>query len=98
MPTVFCFDEGLVEEIGEVIDVPVRPQNYITTTPAIAAVRAAFWHKFLSSKTDTPAPAASRLRKNFYPIDEHGGSTLALPDAPVIPSEVENGAAGEAAT
>jgi hypothetical protein len=51
---------------------PVCSQDHVTTTPAIAAVRPAFRHKFLSSKTDASAPALSRLRKNFYPIDEHG--------------------------
>jgi hypothetical protein len=69
---ILCLDQGLVKEIGEIIDVPICPQDHVTTTSAIAAVRTAFRHKLLSSKTDTPASAVSRLRKNFYPIDEHG--------------------------
>ena len=72
MPAVFRLDHGFVEKIGKIIDMPVRPQDHVTATPAVAAVRPAFRHKFLSSKTDGSAPAVSRLRKNFYPIDEHG--------------------------
>src|SRR5262245_1162945 len=98
MPAFFSLNQRLVEEIGKIIDVPVCPQDHVTTPPAIAPVRAAFRHKFFSSKTNASAPAASRLCKNFYPIDEHGGSKLALPATPVIPSQVENRAAGEAAT
>jgi hypothetical protein len=68
---VLCLDQGLVKEIGEIIYVPICPQDHITTTPPIAAVWTAFRHELLSSKTDTPASAVARLRKNFHPIDEH---------------------------
>src|SRR5262249_11531008 len=71
MPTIFSPDQGLVEEIGEIIDMPVRPQNHVTTAPAIAAVRPAFRYNFFPSKTGGPASAFSRLRKNLYQIDEH---------------------------
>src|SRR6185437_3847897 len=71
---VFRFDQGLVEQIHEIIDMPIRLQDHVTTTPAIAAVRPASWHKFFSSKTDGAAPACSRLRKHFHPINEHAGS------------------------
>src|SRR4029077_155694 len=89
VPAAFRLEQGLVEEIGEIIDVPVRPQDYVTTTPAIAAVRPAFRHKFFSAKTDRPAPAFSCLHKNFYPINEHGGFKLPSAGTRVIPSEVE---------
>jgi hypothetical protein len=75
---VFSLNQGLIEEIGEIIDMPVRPQDYVTTTPAIATVRPAFRNKFFPSKTDAPASAFSRLRKNFYPIDEHFADKLNL--------------------
>ena len=76
VPAVFRLDQGLVEKIGKIIDVPVRPQDHVTTPPTIAAVRPAFRHKFFTSETDAPAPACSRLCKNFYPIDEHGSAAL----------------------
>jgi hypothetical protein len=66
--------------------VPVRAQNYVTAAPTIATVRAAFGHKFFSSKTNGPASAISRLRKNLYPIDEHGEFKLPSPRTRVIPS------------
>src|SRR5215475_5141611 len=72
VPAVFCFDQRFIEEIGQIIDMAVRPQNYVTTTPAISTVGPTFRHKFFSAKTDAPTSAASRLCKNFYPIDEHG--------------------------
>src|SRR4029077_15241774 len=42
VPAAFRLDQGLVEEIGEIIDVPVRPQAYVTTTPALPARRFTF--------------------------------------------------------
>src|SRR5712671_3261057 len=38
VPAVLRLDQGLVEKIGKIIDVPVRPQDHITTSPTIAAV------------------------------------------------------------
>jgi len=67
VPAVFRLDQGFVEKIGKIIDVPVRPQDHVTTPPTIAAVWPAFRHKFFSSETDAPAPACPRLCKNFYP-------------------------------
>src|SRR6267154_1325194 len=32
MAAVFCLNQGLVEKIGEIIDVPVRTQNHVTAT------------------------------------------------------------------
>src|SRR5438045_3785419 len=78
-----------VENVCDIIAVPIRPQDHVTTTPAIAAVWPALRHKFFSPKTDAPAPAFSRLRKNFYPIDEHDGFKLPSARTRVIPSEVE---------
>src|SRR5436190_2098782 len=76
VPAVFRLDQGFVEKIGKMIDVPVRPQDHVTTAPTIAAVGPAFRHKFFTSETDAPAPASSRLCKNVYPIDEHGSAAL----------------------
>jgi hypothetical protein len=56
--------------------VPIRLQDHVTATAAIATVRAAFRHKFFSSKTDAPTPAFSCLRENSYPIDEHSSAAL----------------------
>src|SRR5207248_3117812 len=55
---------------------PVRTQDHLTATAAIAAIGPAFRHEFLPSKTGTPAPAFSRLCENLYPIDEHSGFKL----------------------
>src|SRR5947207_3621369 len=85
VPAVLRLNQRLVEKICEVIDVPVRSQNHVTTTPSIAAVWPAFRHKFFSPKTDAPAPPFSRLRKNFYPIDEHDGFKLPSARTRVIP-------------
>src|SRR5437016_9146102 len=55
---------------------PVCTQDHVTATAPIAAIGPTFRHEFLPSKTGTPAPAFSRLCKNLYPIDEHGGFKL----------------------
>jgi hypothetical protein len=52
--------------------VSIRAQDHISTATAVAAVRAAFRHKFLSPKTDRAAAAVSGLSKNFDAIDKHG--------------------------
>src|SRR4051812_10993915 len=89
VPAIFRLDQWLVEKISEIIDVPVRAQDHVTATPAIAAVRPASRYKFFSSKTNGTAPAISCLRKNFYSINEHGQFKLPSPAGPVIPSAVE---------
>ncbi len=86
---VFRLDQWLVEKIGEIINMSVRPQNHVAPASAIAAIRAPFRHKFLAPKTDGSAAAVSCLCKNFDPIDEHGGFKLPSARTRVIPSEVE---------
>src|SRR5215467_6069108 len=71
MAAVLRLDDRLVEKIRQIIDVPVRTQDHVPATAAIAAIRPAFRHEFLPSKTGAPAPAFSGLCKNSYPIDEH---------------------------
>jgi hypothetical protein len=63
----------------------IRQQDHVTATSSISAVRPAFRHKFLPSKTDAPAPTFSRLYKNLYPIDKHGGFNVPFPVTYVIP-------------
>src|ERR1700675_3414103 len=67
----FRLDEGLVEKVREIINVPVRAQNHIAAATAIAAIGSAFRHKFLPPKTGRATTATARLRKNFDPIDKH---------------------------
>jgi hypothetical protein len=55
---------------------PIRPQNHVATASAIATVRATLRYKFLTPKTDAPAPALSGLYKDFDLIDEHGFAAL----------------------
>ena len=71
VPAVFRLDQGFIEKIGEIIDMPIGLQDHVTTASTIAAVRATFRHKFLPSKTNAAASAFSCLCKNLYPIDKH---------------------------
>jgi hypothetical protein len=71
VPAIFCFNDRLVKEIREIIHVPIRPKNHVAAASAIATVRATPRYKFLTPKTDAPAPALSGLCKNFDSIDEH---------------------------
>ena len=72
-------DEGLIKKIREIIDMPIRSQNHVPAASAITAIRSAFRHKFLPSKTHAPTAAIARLRKHFDSIDEHvSGEVKAL--------------------
>ena len=71
MPAAFRFNDRLVKKVGQIIDMHVGTQNHIATAPAIAAIRSALRHKFLSSKTHRPTPAIAGLGKNFDSIDKH---------------------------
>ena len=86
MPAVLRLDERLVKKSGEIIHVSVGPENHVSTASTIAAIRPAFRHEFLPPKTDAPAPAVARLRKNFDPIDKHCRLKLPLHPTYVIPS------------
>ena len=76
VPAILCFNDRLVKEIGEIINMPVGPQDHVASAPAIAAIWPTFRHKFLAPKTDGAAPALSRLCKSFDPIDKHGFAAL----------------------
>jgi hypothetical protein len=64
-------NDRLVEEIGEIINMPIRSQDHVAAASAIAAIGPTFRHKFLAPKTDAPAPALPGFRKNFHPINKH---------------------------
>ena len=72
MPTVFCFNNGLVEQMSEVVGMSIGPQDNIAAAAAITAIRSPFRNEFLAPETDTSASALSGLRKNFDTIDKHG--------------------------
>src|SRR5215467_1600528 len=76
MAAVLRLDDRLVEKIRQIIDVPVRTQDHVTATAAIAAIGPAFRHEFLPSKAGAPTPPFSSLCKNFHPIDEHGSALV----------------------
>jgi hypothetical protein len=86
MAAVASFNDRLVEEISEVIDVTVGSEDHVAATSAVAAIGPAFRHKFLAAKTGAPTPAISRLRENFDPINEHAAFKVPLPATRVIPS------------
>src|SRR5207302_10282292 len=71
MPTVFCFNNGLVEQMSEVVGMSIGPQDTIAAAAAITAIRSPFRNEFLAPETDTSASALSGLRKNFDTIDKH---------------------------
>src|SRR5579884_146530 len=68
---VLCLDDRLVKQRSQIIDVAIGPQNHIPAPPAVAAIGAAFGHKFLPAKTDAAAPAIAGLGKNSNAIDKH---------------------------
>ena len=68
---VLRFDNRLVKKMREIIDMPIRAQNYVAAASAIPAIWSAFRHKFLAPKTHAPTPPIARLRKHFDSIDEH---------------------------
>src|SRR5947207_3807704 len=72
MPTVFCFNNGLVEQMSEVVGMSIGPQDNIAAAAAITAIRSPFRNEFLAPETDTSASAVSGLRENFDTIDKHG--------------------------
>jgi hypothetical protein len=74
--STLCFNDRLVEKIGEIIDVLVGSQDNVAAASAIATIWPAFGHKFFSPKTDAPASTLSGLRENFDPINEHAFSAL----------------------
>src|SRR6266487_5455593 len=57
--------------MSEVVGMSIGPQDNITATAAVTAIRSPFRNEFLAPKTDTPASALSGLRKNFDTIDKH---------------------------
>ena len=71
VPSVFRFDERLVEEVREIIDMPIRPEDHVAAASAIAAIRSTFGNEFLPPKTDGPASARPCLCKNFNSIKKH---------------------------
>lgn len=66
-----CFDDRLVEKIREIVRVAIGAKDHVPAAAAITAVRPAFRDKFLPSKADAAAAAASCLGKNFDSIDKH---------------------------
>jgi len=67
----FCFDDRLVEKIGEIVGVSIRVKNHVTAASAVSAVRPAFRYELLPPETHGTASAASGLNINFDPIDKH---------------------------
>src|SRR5207244_13120147 len=96
MPTVFCFNNGLVEQMSEVVGMSIGPQDNIAATAAVTAIRSPFRNEFLAPETDTPASALSGLRKNFDTIDKHPAGNCHSTHA--LSSASRAGAQGAAAT
>ena len=69
--TALGLDDRLVEQVRQIVGVNVSAQNNIPSTPAIAAVGAAFRDKFFASKTDAAATAVTSVRHDPDPVDEH---------------------------
>jgi hypothetical protein len=69
--TVSGFYEGLVKKTREIIDMPIREQNYVASPPPITAIRSAFWYKFLPPETHASTTSGARLREYFDSIDKH---------------------------
>jgi hypothetical protein len=67
---VFRFDERLVKQSGKIINVPVCPQDHITTAPAIAAVRPALGDAMLASEGRGPGAARTGFHVDLNSVYE----------------------------
>src|SRR6476660_3839693 len=71
---IFRLNNRFVEEVGQMVGMLIGSEDNVATPPAVASIRSALGHKFLTSKADTPPPAFSGLCKNFDAIDKHGAN------------------------
>ena len=62
------------EKRFKVVGVVVDLENHVSTSPAVTAVRAAFWFKFLPSEAGASVTAVAGFRVNFDVVDKHGCS------------------------
>src|SRR5947207_13394412 len=56
MPTVFCFNNGLVEQMSEVVGMSIGPQDNIAAAAAITAIRPPLGTNFSRRKLTHPRP------------------------------------------
>ena len=71
VPTIFGFDNWLVEKVRQSICMSIGSQDHIASAATVATVGTAMWHKLLAAETHAAAPALACLGKNLDPIDEH---------------------------
>ena len=68
---IFRLNNRFIEKVSQMVGMLIGSKDNVAAPPAVASIGPALGHKFLTSKADTPAPAFSRLRKNFDAIDKH---------------------------
>jgi hypothetical protein len=70
----FRLNDRLVEEVRKIVGMDVGPEDHITTTAAIAAIRTAPRDKLLATKAHAASATIAGLGINFYSIDKHMGN------------------------
>src|SRR5207237_2191694 len=68
---VFRLNDGLVEQMSELVGMLISPEDNIAAATAVTPIRSPLGNEFFAPETDAPPAALSGLRKNFDAIDKH---------------------------